>query len=98
MRKLYFFLFMLSFFTRAMSQQETSLHQNMMAKLREEYNTASYESIFLMFSKEMARALPLQQTVSFFSDLKRDAGNLETYSFRGFEEVYASYAARFSRT
>ena len=97
MQKLLFILFMFSFFTRAAAQKEDVMHRNAIDRLQQLYNSGQYESIFRQFSKEMAAALPLPQTISFFSDLKRDAGNLLSYAFQRYEEGFASYATQCER-
>lgn len=88
---------MFSFFTKAAGQKGENGHRAVMARLQQLYNDGQYEGIFQLFSKEMAAALPRPDALSFFADLKRDAGNLESYAFRGFEEGFAAYATECAR-
>lgn len=97
MRRLLLLVVMFSFLTRAGAQKEEAAHRNAIVRLQQLYNTGQYENIFRLFSKEMAAALPLQQTVSFFSDLKRDAGALVSSTFRGYEDGFGVYATQCER-
>ncbi len=61
------------------------------------YNSNYYDSIFYMFSPEMAKALALNETRSFFTDIKKQAGDMRAYKFEGYETMYASYRTEFER-
>lgn len=69
----------------------------MASSLMHHYNKGNYDSIFLMFSPEMQKALPLNEVKPFFENKKSVDGKLTNYSFIENKDSYNRYRADFSR-
>lgn len=61
------------------------------------YNAANYDSIFTLFSEEMKKALPLDNTKEFLEGLNSQAGKITKRDFIKYQASYASYKTKFER-
>jgi len=55
---------------------ETERHKAVADQLTREYNASDYAAIYSMFSEAMQEALPMQNAMRFFADVKRTYGNI----------------------
>jgi murein DD-endopeptidase MepM/ murein hydrolase activator NlpD len=85
------------FLTNAFAQPESQSHKVIAASFERKYNSGAYDSIFAMFSMEMQKALPLEKTVAFFTNLKSQAGKITKREFDRFANAYAVYKTNFER-
>lgn len=83
--------------TTAYAQGETTYHQSVADSLTVFYNSAVVEKVFDLFSPDMQQALPRDQTISFFSGLKREVGNITERKFLRFENSYIVYVTKFDK-
>src|SRR5687768_1836397 len=90
MRNLLFITLIFFFSVELSAQKEETGYKKVVARLANLYNRNSYDSIFTLFSSDMAKALPLAKTRAFFDDTKREAGNVLSAKFEGYESSYAS--------
>ena len=92
------FLIILIFFSVELSaQNEEPGYKKAVTRLADLYNRNSYDSIFTLFSPDMAKALPLAKTNAFFKKTKTEAGNVLSIKFEGYESTYASYKTECER-
>src|SRR5690606_1996130 len=62
------------------------------------YNADKYEEIFKLFSAEMKKALPIEKTKHFLTNLESQVGNIQRMEFVGFQqEAYAMYKTTFEK-
>ena len=62
------------------------------------YNADKYDEIFNRFSQEMKKALPIEKTKQFLTDLKSQGGNIESMEFVNYQkETYAIYKTKFEK-
>ncbi|WP_163325040.1 DUF3887 domain-containing protein [Draconibacterium mangrovi] len=62
------------------------------------YNSDKYAELFELFSPEMKKDLPIERTIDFLKELKKQAGNIENREFIRYEnKSFASYKTRFER-
>ena len=95
MKKLFVFLFFIVLIS-CKGQDGTSANTLLADQLVTYYNQNHFDSIFHLFSPEMKSALPLKETVDFFSQMHKDAGGIVQYDFIEKKEFYNCYRAAFS--
>lgn len=61
------------------------------------YNADNFGAIYLSFSSEMQKVLPLEKTQEFLKGLKSQAGKIIQRQFARYEQTYASYKTNFER-
>jgi len=62
------------------------------------YNADQYDEIFNCFSPEMKKALPVERTKEFLSNLKLNGGKIESMEFTSYQqETYALYKTKFEK-
>jgi murein DD-endopeptidase MepM/ murein hydrolase activator NlpD len=83
--------------TSVSGQTEKASYRMIAGKFEAFYNTATYDSIFALFSDEMKEALPLDKTTEFLSGLGAQAGKIKSRQFVGYQASYASYKTRFEK-
>ena len=83
--------------TVSFAQKETHGLFSISRKLELNYNRSCYDSIFNMFSAEMKLSMPIEKTITFFTDLKKQAGNMTGREFTGYKDGYAVYKTYFER-
>ena len=92
---LYSFFF-ISFFS--FSQTEKEAYKKVSTEFEKNYNLNEFEKIFDMFSIEMKKALPLEKTIEFLTNLNLQVGKIENREFNKYENgTYASYKTKFER-
>lgn len=83
--------------TKSFGQTEDIAHQRITDKFEAYYNAEKYDSIFVMFSTEMAHFLPLDKTIAFLHGLNTQAGKITKRQFVNYQSAYASYKTTFER-
>ncbi|MEP6674450.1 MAG: peptidoglycan DD-metalloendopeptidase family protein [Ferruginibacter sp.] len=78
-------------------QAEKPAYKRIADKFESFYNEAKYDSIFAMFSPEMAKALPADQASEFLSGLRSQTGKITKRQFVKYEMTYASYKTNFDQ-
>ena len=81
----------------AFGQAEKLYYKSVADSFEMNYNTNNFDAIFLSFSTEMQKALPLDKTKDFLTDLKSQAGKITKRQFVKYEQSYASYKTNFER-
>jgi len=81
----------------AFGQTEKLTNKSVADSFEMNYNTNNFDAIFLSFSTEMQKALPLDKTKDFLTDLKSQAGKITKRQFVKYEQSYASYKTNFER-
>lgn len=77
---------------------QTANHKTAFDNFRKNYNQEKFDEIFKGFSVEMQKALPIENTKSFLTDLKNQAGNIKSGEFVGYEQkTYASFKTTFEK-
>jgi murein DD-endopeptidase MepM/ murein hydrolase activator NlpD len=79
------------------AQGEKAAYKTVADKFERHYNQGNHDSIFSMFSDEMQKALPLEKTKNFLTQLKSEAGQIITRDFDSYQSSYASYKTKFER-
>ncbi len=97
MQKLLYQILMNFFITSLYAQKDYLNYKNVVNKFQSIYNKSNYDSIFIMFSPEMKEALPLNKTISFITDIKRQAGNILSRNFENYESSYAVFKVECER-
>lgn len=94
----YFLAILFSFTAKSLfGQTETTIYKTISTQFEKEYNNGSYNKIFDSFSDEMRDALPLEQVISFLSQLKNQAGRIVQREFIGYESTYGLYKTKFEK-
>lgn len=78
-------------------QTENSAYKKIADKFEVYYNSEKYDSIFAMFSTEMAGFLPLDKTKEFLTGLNSQVGKITKRQFVNYQATYASYKTNFER-
>ena len=96
MKQLYFLLlFFVLLSCNGQNEKETPKKSSVAEELVGYYNREHYDSIFNLFSAAMKEALPLQKTIDFFSNLRKEAGTIEKSELVEDIENRARYKADF---
>lgn len=90
-----FALFLAS--TAAFAQTEKPSDSVLVYNIQTLYNAGKYESIFKLFTDDMKKALPLKKTNEYFTGLKGQAGQMQSYEFQNYDGEYAIYTSRFEQ-
>jgi murein DD-endopeptidase MepM/ murein hydrolase activator NlpD len=86
----------MSVFTNAQTKIESDAVKQISAEFESYYNNDDYTSIFEMFDENFKNQLPLEQTKSFFTNLKFQQGNIKERVFKTFVRgSFASYKTTF---
>lgn len=78
-------------------QPENAAYKRIGNKFEAFYNSEKYDSIFAMFSTEMAQYLPLDKTRDFLKGLNSQVGKISQRQFVKYQATYASYKTNFER-
>jgi len=98
MKKIFIFITLFFIGNFVYSQTEKSESKTVAKNFEDNYNKNDYEAIFIMFSSEMQKALPVDKTIEFLTGLKSQAGNITNREFVKYENgTYASYKTTFER-
>ncbi|WP_316757693.1 peptidoglycan DD-metalloendopeptidase family protein [Pedobacter aquatilis] len=97
MKQILLSILLLTFNLLAFSQDEKASNKSVAIQFESNYNNESYEAIFLSFSPEMQKALPLDKAITFLSGLKKDAGKINRRQFLRYNQSYAMYKTEFER-
>jgi CubicO group peptidase (beta-lactamase class C family) len=63
------------------------------------FNTGKYDLIFESFSQEMKKAVPLENTKQFLTDVRNQAGKIDGLEFLNFQQgTYAAYKTSFEKS
>lgn len=81
----------------AFGQTEKSNYKTVADSFEKNYNADNFDAIFINFSTEMQKALPIEQAKEFFIGLKQEAGKITKRVFVKYEQTYASYKTNFER-
>lgn len=77
---------------------QTANYKTAFDNFQKNYNQENFDEIFKGFSVEMQKALPIENTKSFLTDLKNQAGNIKSGEFVGYEQkTYASFKTIFEK-
>ena len=77
---------------------QTENYTNAIDVFQTNYNNADYEKIFNSFSSDMQKALPIETTKQFFTNLSKGVGKMESKSFVSHTEgLGAIYKSNFER-
>lgn len=79
------------------AQTDNTLYKTTFSQFEKHYNAEKYDSVFVMFSPEMQRYLPVDKTKEFLSGLKSQVGRITQSRFTKFENTYALYKTNFER-
>ncbi|HOX82489.1 MAG TPA: DUF3887 domain-containing protein, partial [Chryseolinea sp.] len=81
----------------AFAQAEKENYKTVVAKFEKNYNAENFDAVFNMFSSDMQKALPLDKTKGFLTNLKLQSGKITKREFERYENTYASYKTNFER-
>lgn len=90
-------LYTLFFWVPSFAQTEKSSYKTIADSFEANYNSDNYESIFITFSSDMQKALPIDKTKEFLKGLKQQVGKISNREFIKYENTYASYKTLFER-
>lgn len=93
----YLLILLLFCFQSAFSQNVKKQYKEISIVFERYYNEEKWNSIFSLFSKDMQIALPMEQTIDFFTDLKNKSGKIKNREFIKFENSFAVYKTSFER-
>ena len=80
------------------AQTEKSTYKVVADEFEKNYNANSFEAIFLMFSSDMKKTVPLNKITEFLTGLKSQAGNITNREFVKYENGnVALYKTNFER-
>lgn len=97
MKKIFITLLFSALFLFSFSQGEKENYKLVADSFELYYNTANYQAIFNSFAATMQQTLSLQQTKTFFEDLRLLGGKINTRKFVKYEKNYAIYKTNFER-
>lgn len=97
MRKILLILTLTLIVSKIFGQTENVTYKKIADKFEAYYNSEKYDSIFSMFSTEMANFLPLDKTKEFLTGLNSQAGKITKRQFVNYQSTYASYKTNFER-
>lgn len=98
MRKLLSTIILIFSLSTAFTQAEKSNYKIVADDFETQYNKGNYDSIFTMFSPEMQKALPIDQTNQFLAGLKAQAGKIAKRQFVKYKNgTYAFYKTNFKK-
>ena len=89
MKKIISFLICLASVSVMYAQKHLPLYEKVSGDMMRFYNTGQYDSIFMAFSPEMKKALPMDKTVGLFSALKIQMGKMNRLVFQS--KDYGAY-------
>lgn len=93
-----FLILSLTFITASLcGQTEKPGYKAIADKFELFYNSDQADSIFMMFSDEMQKALPIEKTTAFITGLNSQAGKIIKRQFIQYQSSYASYKTNFER-
>ncbi len=81
----------------AFGQKEKLSYKTIADSFEINYNNDNFDAIFSIFSSEMQKALPVEQTKEFLFGLKKQSGKISKREFVSYEQTYASYKTKFER-
>ena len=97
MRSIILTVTLVLFLTSLFGQGETSNHKIVANKFDAFYNTGNFDSIFAMFSDGMKKALPIERTNKFFTELFSQSGKILKREFTKYQDNYTYYKTNFER-
>lgn len=96
MKKIFLLLF--AFWISGYSIAQSDSQNLVVQSFQLHFNEGKYELIFENFSQEMKQALPLEGTKQFLTDLKNQAGKIDSLEFLNFQQgSYAVYKTNFEK-
>lgn len=97
MNKFIITIFLVTFLNCAFGQTEKISNIIVADSFELNYNADNFDAIFLSFSTEMQKVLPLNSTREFLKGLKTQAGKIIKRQFVKYEQSFASYKTNFER-
>ena len=97
MKKTFLIFTMIFLISKCYGQTENVAYKIIADKFETYYNAEKYDSIFSMFSTEMANSLPSDKTGEFFNGLSSRVGKITKRQFVNYQASYASYKTNFER-
>ncbi|GAB5466718.1 MAG: hypothetical protein Kapaf2KO_21540 [Candidatus Kapaibacteriales bacterium] len=83
------------FFSSALFANNTD---EVMAEIKTKYNSGEYGKIFDLMDQMMQSAMPKENTIAFFTNLKTNAGNINGYEYAGKAKgIFNSYKTVFEK-
>ncbi|PKF74541.1 serine hydrolase [Chryseobacterium sp. PMSZPI] len=96
MKKLFSFLILLLLSTSIFAQTEN--YTTAINLFQKNFNEGKYDDIFNTFSPEMQKALPLENTKQFLTNLKAQLGDIKNKEFISYQQTtYATYKTQFEK-
>jgi murein DD-endopeptidase MepM/ murein hydrolase activator NlpD len=80
-----------------LAQTEKPSYKSVADKFEQYYNQENNDSIFSLFSSEMQKALPIDKTNGFLSQLRTQVGKITQREFARYEATYGTYKTTFER-
>jgi hypothetical protein len=68
-------------FSSIFGQTEKEIYKTVVGKFEKNYNESKYDSIFIMFSEDMQKAITYKNTISFLTDSKGSLGKIVDRKF-----------------
>jgi murein DD-endopeptidase MepM/ murein hydrolase activator NlpD len=98
MKNLLILISILCFSNTIFGQAEKPKYIVVLSDFETKYNAKNYEAIFMMFSEEMQKALPLPKTLAYFSNIEAELGKISKREFINFVKgTFASYKTIFDK-
>jgi hypothetical protein len=97
MKNLFTLITLVLFSSSLFAQNETEAYKTVQKQFQTSYNTPDYNNIFNTFSPEMQKALPLEKTKAFFSNISSSLGKIKTMEFIRYQSSLALYKTKFDK-
>ncbi|MDB5209890.1 MAG: peptidase [Sediminibacterium sp.] len=96
MRKIFSALLLTLIIVHVTGQTESDMYKTITGRFQSNYNSGNYDSIFNMFSPDMQKALPIDQTIQLCKGLKTQAGKIIKMQFIRYSNgTVATYKTNF---
>lgn len=93
-----FFSFLVALLITNFVSAQTTDYTTAIDNFQRNYNTDNYQEIFNAFSPEMKKALPVEKTKAFLTNLKSQIGSLDSLEFLNYHQrSYGVYKAKFAK-
>ena len=93
-RRIFGLLALLTGFS-VLAAQDASYHQPSIEAFKSNYNADDYAAIYGMFAQDMKQALSLDNTKTFFANIKSAFGKLQSVEYVGEAEPFSKYKGTF---
>lgn len=83
--------------TAVFSQAEKKAYKTVADKFEAYYNSDNYDAIFAMYSSEMKKMLPADQSRDFLQGVRSQKGKIIKREFKRYLRTYATYKTNFEK-